>query len=225
MALVAQTRGLRVSSGRAAAGSRRPVARVQALFGFGAKKEEGNSDKDEQFRIQQVRAAPRAGLLRRAARGAAPSTRTSRMPRSPIAPDICGRAGGGPAAAGVAARRIAELLEKRRTGQAIKEAGERRRKVSETMASRKAARREEREALGRGEMPESLANWKPYKKSEDAEGTGGIIIPLNPLGLRMYDEGERFDLRSPYSDDGWVDPDETDAFAGIKNIGKKLVRS
>jgi hypothetical protein len=28
------------------------------------------------------------------------------------------------------------------------------------MASRKAARREEREALGRGEMPESLANWK-----------------------------------------------------------------
>jgi hypothetical protein len=46
---------------RAAPGGRRPVARVQALFGFGAKKEEGNSDKDEQFRIQQVRAAPRAG--------------------------------------------------------------------------------------------------------------------------------------------------------------------
>jgi len=31
---------------------------------------------------------------------------------------------------------------------------------------------------------------------------------------RKYDEGERFDLRSPYADDGWVDPEETDAFAG-----------
>lgn len=28
---------------------------------------------------------------------------------------------------------------------------------------------------------------------------------------------------SPYSDDGWVDPDETDAWAGLKNIGKKLL--
>jgi len=125
---------------------------------------------------------------------------------------------------------------------------------------------------------------QPYKKKEDAEGYGGgIIVPLNPLGMRMYDEGERFDLRSPYSgessswgvgagvgaavarpaaggwgaggcrcafgrgggacgvqhrgrqlnapnpqtksqpDDGWVDPEETDAFASIKNIGKKLL--
>lgn len=35
--------------------------------------------------------------------------------------------------------------------------------------------------------------------------------------------GERFDLRSPYADDGWVDPDETDAFAGFKKIGEKLL--
>lgn len=117
-----------------------------------------------------------------------------------------------------------ELLEKRRTGSMIRDANERRRKVSETLASRKAERTAEREALGRGEMPESLAKWKPYKKKEDAEGYGGgIIVPLNPLGMRMYDEGERFDLRSPYSDDGWVDPEETDAFASIKNIGKKLL--
>jgi hypothetical protein len=44
---------------------------------------------------------------------------------------------------------------------------------------------------------------QPYKKKEDADGTGGIIVPLNPLGMRMYDEGERFDLRSPYSG-GWA---------------------
>jgi hypothetical protein len=53
-----------------------------------------------------------------------------------------------------------ELLEKRRTGSMIREAGERRRKVSQTLAERKAARQEEKEALGRGEMPESLLNWK-----------------------------------------------------------------
>jgi hypothetical protein len=29
-------------------------------------------------------------------------------------------------------------------------------------------------------------------------------VPLLPFGLRKYDEGERFDLRSPYADDGWV---------------------
>jgi hypothetical protein len=34
-----------------------------------------------------------------------------------------------------------------------------------------------------------------YKKQEDADGTGGIVVPLNPLGMRMFDEGERFDLR------------------------------
>ena len=30
-------------------------------------------------------------------------------------------------------------------------------------------------------------------------------------------------LRNKTPDDGWVDPEETDAFAGIKNIGKKLL--
>ncbi len=31
------------------------------------------------------------------------------------------------------------------------------------MAQRKAVRREEKDALGRGEMPETLRKWKPYK--------------------------------------------------------------
>ncbi|KAI8474211.1 MAG: hypothetical protein J3K34DRAFT_408472 [Monoraphidium minutum] len=170
MALCAQTRAMRASSGRpaAAAAGRRP-ARVQALFGFGkGEKSEKDLEKEEQYRIQQ------------------------------------------------------ELLDKRRSGSMIKAADERRRKVSETLRDKKQARADERAALARGEMPESLAKWMPYKK-EDESGLGGIVVPLNPLGMRMYDEGERFDLRSPYSDDGWVDPDETDAFAGIKNIGKKLL--
>ncbi len=128
----------------------------------------------------------------------------------------------------------------------------------------------------------------PEEQPTDRDPTRDFItrpttqVPLNPLGMRMFDEGERFDLRSPYSggclygmaqtsrliggavpsqtlrrsahlrtipstvyspsnpiqspsnasptpsnliqsDMGWVDPDETDAFAGIKNIGKKLL--
>ncbi len=37
-----------------------------------------------------------------------------------------------------------------------------------------------------------------------------VVLP----GLRQFDEGERFDLRSPYADDGWVDPEETDMLSG-----------
>lgn len=33
------------------------------------------------------------------------------------------------------------------------------------------------------------------------------IIPLIPIGLPEYDGGERFDLRLPYVDNGWVDED------------------
>lgn len=46
---------------------------------------------------------------------------------------------------------------------------------------------------------------------------------LAHAGNRKYDEGERFDLRSPYADEGWVDPEETDMFAGFKNFGKKFL--
>ena len=30
------------------------------------------------------------------------------------------------------------------------------------------------------------------------------MVPLLPFGLKEFDEGERFDLRSPYADEGWV---------------------
>ena len=64
---------------------------------------------------------------------------------------------------------------------------------------------------------------QPYQSKDDEEGTSGIIVPLLPFGLRKYDDGERFDLRSPYSDDGWVDPEETDMWGSFRNIGQKLL--
>ncbi|KXZ47774.1 hypothetical protein GPECTOR_33g656 [Gonium pectorale] len=116
-----------------------------------------------------------------------------------------------------------ELMEKRRSGQLIKEANERRKKVAETVESRKELRRREKEALARGEMPDTLQNWKPYDKEIDEKANSGIVVPLLPFGIKKYDEGERFDLRSPYSDAGWVDPDEQDAWSGLKKIGTKIL--
>jgi hypothetical protein len=120
-----------------------------------------------------------------------------------------------------------ELLEARRSGSFIKQASERRQKVAETLADRKNKRAEEKEALGRGEIPKSLLDWRNYKNEEDAradgKSSGGIVLPLNPLGMREFDEGERFDLKSPYSDGAYVDDDEVTAWDSIKNFGKKAL--
>lgn len=62
-----------------------------------------------------------------------------------------------------------------------------------------------------------------YSNKEDENITSGVVVPLLPFGMPKYDAGERFDLRSPYADDGWVDPEETDAWAGFKKIGEKLL--
>ncbi|GFR49684.1 hypothetical protein Agub_g11833 [Astrephomene gubernaculifera] len=147
---------------------RRANVRTKALFGFGKPKSEVESEREEQWRLQQ------------------------------------------------------ELIQKRKSGQLIKEANDRRRKVAEELASRKEVRRREKEALARGEMPDTLQGWKPYDNEVDEKANSGIVVPLLPFGIKKYDEGERFDLRSPYSDAGWVDPEEQDAWAGLKKIGSKI---
>lgn len=120
-----------------------------------------------------------------------------------------------------------ELLEKRKSGSLIREANDRRRKVQETLRGKKEERQREKDALSEGVIPDALKKWKPYDNKLDEEANSGIIVPLLPLGIQKYDEGERFDLRSPYADDGWVDPDEADdPWAGLKNLfsfGKKPV--
>lgn len=116
-----------------------------------------------------------------------------------------------------------ELLEARRNGSLIKEANTRRRKVQDTLGERRAARQLEKDQLAEGVIPETLKNWKNYNTKKDEEATSGIVVPLLPFGINKYDEGERFDLRSPYADEGWVDPNEVDMWAGLKNIGKKIL--
>jgi len=36
---------------------------------------------------------------------------------------------------------------------------------------------------------------------------GNLVIPVNPIGIERFDEGERFDLRLPYAETGYEDPD------------------
>jgi hypothetical protein len=43
-----------------------------------------------------------------------------------------------------------------------------------------------------------------------------------PFGNIKYDEGERFDLRNPFSDTGYIDPDEMSAWDSFKRFGRKV---
>uniref|UniRef100_A0A7R9V7Y1 Uncharacterized protein n=1 Tax=Chlamydomonas euryale TaxID=1486919 RepID=A0A7R9V7Y1_9CHLO len=116
-----------------------------------------------------------------------------------------------------------ELRDARRSGSFIKEANVRRAQVAKTLSERQALRASEKEDLAKGIIPDTLKDWNNYKTKEDEKGTEGLVIPLLPFGKKEYDEGERFDLRSPYADMGWVDPEETDMWSGLKKIGTKIL--
>jgi hypothetical protein len=49
------------------------------------------------------------------------------------------------------------------------------------------------------------AHREKYEQYE--ETNRGIVIPQVPFGNAKFDNGERFDLRLPYVDEGYVDPD------------------
>eukprot|EP00624_Nannochloropsis_granulata_P003426 evm.model.NODE_27316_length_40306_cov_21.155485.2 len=55
------------------------------------------------------------------------------------------------------------------------------------------------------------------KYEQYGETNRGIIIPQVPFGNTKYDEGERFDLRLPYVDEGYVDES-----ASLGNTLKRL---
>ena len=56
---------------------------------------------------------------------------------------------------------------------------------------------------------ENRRRFKERQAMEEPEPTSGfrIIVPITPFGMPEYDGGERFDLRLPYVDNGWVDED------------------
>lgn len=77
-----------------------------------------------------------------------------------------------------------------------------------------------------GEDP--LVDWKRRKEEGlmsplgyEEEDEGGIAIPMASFGIPRFDNGERFDLRLPYADQGYVS-DDADIMSKIRNwFGKK----
>lgn len=60
-------------------------------------------------------------------------------------------------------------------------------------------------ARSRGEIKPLGYEAEP-SKSQSKLGLN-VIIPVNPMGMPKYDNGERFDLRLPYAERGYEDPD------------------
>jgi hypothetical protein len=103
-------------------------------------------------------------------------------------------------------RLMEEKLAARRAGRHLDGVAERRRAVQEHLNSK--------EKPKPGEDP--LIAWERQREKERAAGTWkevgygdepkqGIIFPWPSFGIPRYDYGERFDLRLPYVDEGYVD--------------------
>lgn len=63
--------------------------------------------------------------------------------------------------------------------------------------------------------------YEPGPKKADSKLGLNIVIPLNPIGTPKYDNGERFDLRLPYAETGYEDP-ESDVMAKFMNVLKGI---
>ena len=95
-------------------------------------------------------------------------------------------------------KRQQEILAKRRKGGRIdEEANKRRAKVSGFM--KKTLSKKEMNAIKKQNTKAANALSKEAVK-------GGIPFPMASFGMPEFDGGERFDLRGPYADEGWVDP-------------------
>jgi hypothetical protein len=78
-----------------------------------------------------------------------------------------------------------------------------------------------------------IEQWKAAKKRGEIKPLGyeaeparnasklglNIIVPLNPMGIPQYDNGERFDLRLPYAERGYED-ESADVMGAIGNAVK-----
>eukprot|EP01041_Mallomonas_annulata_P006194 gene6194-12548_t len=69
--------------------------------------------------------------------------------------------------------------------------------------------------------------YEPEPSKTDSLFGLNIIVPINPIGIGKYDDGERFDLRLPYAERGYEDPDADvlgklgQGFSNLFNFGKK----
>lgn len=66
--------------------------------------------------------------------------------------------------------------------------------------------------------------YEAEPKKEDSRLGLNIVIPINPMGIPKYDNGERFDLRLPYAEIGYEDP-EADVMGKIGKFFQGLFGS
>ena len=112
-----------------------------------------------------------------------------------------------------------EILRKRRRGVNVEsEISSRRKKVSGFLKG--TLSKEETEAINKKNRDKANELSKEAFKGQK----GWISIPGMAICMPEFDGGERFDLRGPYADEGWVDPDDegiSNPFKGLFGGGKK----
>lgn len=96
-----------------------------------------------------------------------------------------------------------EILRNRRKGGNLEtEVNKRRATVSGFM--KKTLPKEEMDAINQKNKDKANELSKEAFKGKK----GFLSLPMASFGMPEFDGGERFDLRAPYADEGWVDPDD-----------------
>lgn len=99
---------------------------------------------------------------------------------------------------------------------------QRRKEVSEYIKAEKAAREKAYREGKNVELP-GKPNKSIKQRYAEQDNGGKFIVPLAPFGMPEYDGGERWDLKAPYAEKGYVD-EKADWSYGIKKLfggGKK----
>ena len=106
-----------------------------------------------------------------------------------------------------------EILRLRRKGSNLEsEVSKRRAKVSGFMKGT-LAKEEMKEIKEKNEAKANELSKEAFKGKK-----GFLSLPMASFGMPEFDGGERFDLRAPYADEGWVDP-EDDGVANPFTLG------
>ena len=96
-----------------------------------------------------------------------------------------------------------EILRRRRKGANLEsEVSKRRAKVSGFMKGT-LAKEEMKEIKEKNEAKANELSKEAFKGKK-----GFLSLPMASFGMPEFDGGERFDLRAPYADEGWVDPED-----------------
>ncbi|CEM34457.1 unnamed protein product [Vitrella brassicaformis CCMP3155] len=127
-----------------------------------------------------------------------------------------------------------EILQRRRNPEKLKEyysdLADRRAKASKLEILKKQAWAERPGETAAQRKQRIEATWESFREqgligkpgtSTYEEPERSIPLPVAPFGLEKYDQGERFDLRSPWVESGWVNPNRKSWWAGLTGQSDK----